>query len=774
VGWDDKDDYDNISGRFLMKKIITVLLTILMLFSVFQGALRENAVTADSQPIWPMFHYNAQNTGQCPYSTLNNGGGLKWKFNMGSSGLAIGSDGIIYIGSNFFYALNPDGTLKWIYQGDIPYGFGASAIGHDGTIYTETNRFFYALNPDGTLKWKYQIDGLMPYPVVASDGTIYFQTMPGSSVVDAYLYAFNPDGTLKWKYRTGSCGSSKVAPIIGQDGTIYVGGVELNESLYPIYYLYAINPDGTLKWKYAVDGEIWVPVATSSDGTIYAQTWTYGRPRNYLYAINTDGTLKWKNDFEGVGTSSCPAISYDGTVYLGGYGHLYAISPDGKEKWEYKGDFPGGFCSPVISSEGTIYSAQYDFNILYAFNPDGTLKWKYEKDSWGGNDTSLAIGSDGTIYYTCGDIRALNSPAPKSFGILASAGSGGSIFPSGVVTVNQGDNPSFTITSDVGYHIADVKIDGVSVGAVSTYTFTNVISNHTIESIFEANLPTTYTIVASAGSGGAIYPYGTITVNPGDSKTFTILPNVGYHIKEVKIDGNSVGVVTSFTFQSVNSSHTIEALFESNATATTYTIQASMTTGGYISPSGTITVNYGESKTFSIHVYQGYHLKDVKVDGASVGAVLTYTFTNITSNHTIDMVFEKYATVISLQIGNNFIGVNGGDSSQMLDSPPIIKNDRTLVPIRAIIEALGGTVGWDANEKKVTISLGSNTIELWIGKSIAKVNGIDTPIDSANLKVVPEIINGRTMLPIRFITENLGCDVQWDGPTQTITITYGG
>jgi len=70
--------------------------------------------------------------------------------------------------------------------------------------------------------------------------------------------------------------------------------------------------------------------------------------------------------------------------------------------------------------------------------------------------------------------------------------------------------------------------------------------------------------------------------------------------------------------------------------------------------------------------------------------------------------------------------------------------------------------------------LGSTIIELWIGKSIAKVNGINTPIDSTNSKVVPEIINSRTMLPLRFVTENLGCDVKWDDATKTITITYGG
>jgi len=131
---------------------------------------------------------------------------------------------------------------------------------------------------------------------------------------------------------------------------------------------------------------------------------------------------------------------------------------------------------------------------------------------------------------------------------------------------------------------------------------------------------------------------------------------------------------------------------------------------------------------------------------------------------------EPSQTVIILQIGKTSFTVNG--VANTLDSPPVIKNSRTLLPIRAIVEAIGGTVSWDGTEKKVTVSLGSNTIELWIGKSNAKVNGIDTPIDSTNSKVVPEIINGRTMLPLRFVTESLGCDVQWDGTTNTVTITY--
>jgi len=290
------------------------------------------------------------------------------------------------------------------------------------------------------------------------------------------------------------------------------------------------------------------------------------------------------------------------------------------------------------------------------------------------------------------------------------------------------------------------------------------------EYLYSVQSTPTFNIVSSSYIGGTISPFGTLVADIGSSQTFTITPNTGYKIKDVKVDGVSVGAVSTYTFSNVTSDHTIEASFE----AITFTITASAGSGGYISPSGTISVNYGESKTFTITPYSGYKISKVKVDGVSVGAVSTYTFQNVTANHTIEASFEKEMTqiVIVLQVGNSAFTVNG--ETRYLDSPPIIKNGRTLVPIRAIVEALGGTVQWNPNENGVDIILGSNHLILQVGNPNAYVNGVQKFIDASNIKVYPEIINGRTMLPLRFVAENLGCDVKWDGTTKTITITYTG
>jgi hypothetical protein len=161
---------------------------------------------------------------------------------------------------------------------------------------------------------------------------------------------------------------------------------------------------------------------------------------------------------------------------------------------------------------------------------------------------------------------SFTTEAVATFTITATAGANGSISPSGSVAVNQGETQSFTISPNPGYHVADVLVDGSSVGAVTTYTFTNVTDDHTITASFAGN---TYTITATAGAGGNISPSGTVTVSQGANQTFTISPNPGYHVAGVLTDGVSIIPQTSYTFPNVTSNHAISASFAINAYAVT-------------------------------------------------------------------------------------------------------------------------------------------------------------------------------------------------------------
>ncbi|MEI7885006.1 MAG: stalk domain-containing protein [Clostridia bacterium] len=108
-----------------------------------------------------------------------------------------------------------------------------------------------------------------------------------------------------------------------------------------------------------------------------------------------------------------------------------------------------------------------------------------------------------------------------------------------------------------------------------------------------------------------------------------------------------------------------------------------------------------------------------------------------------------------------------------MDIAPLLYENRTLLPIRFVVEPLGGSITWNPAEQKVTIIRGTTTIELWIGNNMAKINGVAVMIDPENPNVKPLIIDpGRTMLPLRFISEALGCIVTWDDVKQEVIITY--
>ena len=238
-----------------------------------------------------------------------------------------------------------------------------------------------------------------------------------------------------------------------------------------------------------------------------------------------------------------------------------------------------------------------------------------------------------------------------TFQITASAGGGGSILPSGTTTVSVGADQTYVIAPDAGYAVEDVTVDGVSEGAVSTYTFTNVEADHEIIASFIA----WHTIVASAGIGGTITPAGNVAVEPGTDQGFTISPNAGFVIADVKADGVSLGAVASHTFSNVTADHTIEAIFR----PATHTITATTTGNGVISPAGAISVVDMGSQTFSMTADPGYTVLDVLVDGVSLGAISSYTFSDVIEEHDITVSFTAVYEITATAAANGTISPSG-------------------------------------------------------------------------------------------------------------------
>ena len=128
--------------------------------------------------------------------------------------------------------------------------------------------------------------------------------------------------------------------------------------------------------------------------------------------------------------------------------------------------------------------------------------------------------------------------------------------------------------------------------------------------------------------------------------------------------------------------------------------------------------------------------------------------------------------VMTLTIGSTILNISrdGKTLSRTLEVPPVIISNRSMVPARAIIEALGGSISWNAALRTVAISLGGHSLQLTIGSGIAYRDAVSVLVDEDS-KVVPVIQSGRTLLPLRFIAESLGLSVNWEASTGTITLT---
>lgn len=144
-----------------------------------------------------------------------------------------------------------------------------------------------------------------------------------------------------------------------------------------------------------------------------------------------------------------------------------------------------------------------------------------------------------------------------------------------------------------------------------------------------------------------------------------------------------------------------------------------------------------------------------------------FTFKMPASKVEIEAIFapekEEERTIV-LTLGSTAANVFG--TPVINDVAPIARNNRTMLPIRFIAEALGARVDWDAANQKVTIVRDTLVIEIFLGSDVAYVNGQPVQLDSPAFAE-----NNRTYLPLRFVAENLGAVVDWDASTQTVTIT---
>ncbi|HOT98341.1 MAG TPA: PQQ-binding-like beta-propeller repeat protein [bacterium] len=268
-------------------------------------------------------------------------GRMLWSFNInpsfraavdvGQSAPAVARDGKIYVAAGGLFAINPDGTLKWVrYYPAAEDLRNAPVIGREGTVFFVYHNIpLTALDPsDGHTIWSCELgvnDHVFASPAIAADGALVVATNPG------IIYKVSASGELLWSFSTTSIGYNctlRSSPAIDERGTIYLG----TNSGIPASIFLALNSDGTVKWTFTPENlpkdvpsthfDIYSSPAIGADGTIY-----FGQEFGRVYALDSmTGAVRSIVNVETGVIWSSPALSRIGTLFINDIsGRLYAI-----------------------------------------------------------------------------------------------------------------------------------------------------------------------------------------------------------------------------------------------------------------------------------------------------------------------------------------------------------------------------------------------------------------------------------------------------------------
>jgi hypothetical protein len=309
----------------------------------------------------------------------------------------------------------------------------------------------------------------------------------------------------------------------------------------------------------------------------------------------------------------------------------------------------GGAISPAGAA-----TVNYNATKSYTVTPNAG----YRISSVNGCSKTNSLGTTGPTVatsYSFGPITASCTVTaaftPQTYIITTNAGTGGSINPSGYLTVSGGTTKAFTVTSNAGYAINTVNICGKQLtymptasSGSSTVTTSPITTSCTVSATFTP----IYTVTANAGIGGMISPTGSLPTIPGTAKTFTVTPSTGYSISSM--GGTCGGTLSNgtYTTKAITTNCTVTAAFTPSTTA--YAVTTNVVNGGSpgmfgtISPLGPVSVLTGATKAFVITPNAGWKISFVTGCGGTLNGN-TYTTGPIIANCTISVTFAWFYTV---------------------------------------------------------------------------------------------------------------------------------
>ncbi|MCX6723549.1 MAG: SBBP repeat-containing protein [Candidatus Staskawiczbacteria bacterium] len=452
----------------------------------------------------------------------------------GISGATWGSPIVVPLGGNNYFLAKLDGTTGGLTWNTF---LSSTSLPQTTAVTLDTNGNIYVVGSTSST-WG--------SPILA-----YRQWS------DGFVTKFDNNGNLLWN------------TFLGANTRMYHYGkgvaVDTSGNVYIVGYGNSTSVWGTISRAYTANQDAWVVKLATSTGAVAWVAFLGGSGNDYGYGVTTDTSANvyvtgysdatWgsplqlynsSNDIFVAKLDSAGALTWN--TFLGGAGSDggTGIVLDASSNIYISGNSTATWGSPT-----RLYTSGTDAFVA-KLTSAGALVWN---TFLGGSDTdsgnAIAVDISGNVYaggystitwetpiipYTTSAQDAFATKLSATTGALvtivtshtitATSGTNGTISPTGATTVNDGDSQTFTLTPSAHYHVSDVLVDSISVGAVSSYTFTNVTTDHTISATFAID---TFTVTASTvNSNGSITPAGTTTLNYGASQTYSISANDPY------------------------------------------------------------------------------------------------------------------------------------------------------------------------------------------------------------------------------------------------------
>ena len=280
-------------------------------------------------------------------------------------------------------------------------------------------------------------------------------------------------------------------------------------------------------------------------------------------------------------------------------------------------------------SNGGIVSGGGTYNQGQSCTVSATANSGYTFVNWTENGTQVSTNANYTFTVTSNrNLVAHFTTQGYVITAIAEPSVGGVVTGSG--GYNYGETCTLTATANAGYTFQKWTKNGTQVSTNPTYSFT-VTESATYTAHFNAQ-SYTITVAANPSNAGSVSGGGSYTY--GQTCTVTASANNGYEFTNWTENGSQVSTNASYSF-TVTGNRNLMANFAQN----THTIYASAGANGIITPSGTITVAHGANQSFSMIPDSDYEVQEIYIDGNPIGAMTSYTFTNVTADHYIHVTF---------------------------------------------------------------------------------------------------------------------------------------